>query len=140
MDQRKTDITNSSALQLYHSAYRCHYELNDIPEACRMYREIIRHFPDSNECGYAVVQLEKIGATEVLKNLDVAPPNKLLPFVALAISLIALCIAGAALLLVLDKMQQSGYTITSPHYCCRITQQHIVPAINTGFPTESLEA
>jgi hypothetical protein len=133
MDQRKLEITNSSALQLYHSAYRCQYELNDVPEACRMYREIIRHFPDSNECGYAVVQLEKIGANEVLKNLDVAPPNKILPFVALAISLVALCIAGVALLLVLDKIQQSWYNVTPPHYCSYRTQQPLVPALNAGL-------
>jgi hypothetical protein len=104
MDQKPPDITNSSALQLYHSAYRCHYELGDLAEACRLYREIIRHFPESNECAYAVVQLEKIGAGEVLKNLNIAPANKMLPLAALIISLLSLCIAGAALILILDKM------------------------------------
>lgn len=117
MNPRTPEITNSSALQLYHSAYRCHYELNDVAEACRLYREIIRQFPQSNECAYAVVQLEKIGANEVLKNLNIAPANRLFPIVALILSLLSLCIAGAALLLVLEKMQNSWYTISTPHYC-----------------------
>jgi hypothetical protein len=118
MDTPEQDITNSSALQLYHSAYRFHYEANDLKEACRMYREIIRNFPDSSECAYAVVQLEKIGAQEALKALQGGSPNKILPIVALLFSLIALFIAGTALLLVLDKKDNSWYNMRAPTYCC----------------------
>ncbi len=118
MDTPEQDITNSSALQLYHSAYRFHYEANDLKEACRMYREIIRNFPDSSECAYAVVQLEKIGAQEALKALQGGSPNKILPIAALLFSLIALFIAGTALLLVLDKKENSWYNMRAPTYCC----------------------
>lgn len=135
MDSITPDITNSSALQLYHSAFRYHYELNDLAEACRIYREIIRHFPQSNECAYAVVQLEKIGATEVLKNLDIAPTNKFFPLAALIISLLALCIAGAALLLVLDKQQNSWYNISEPHYCRTSDETRSIGTINADCST-----
>jgi hypothetical protein len=138
MDLRTPDITNSSALQLYHSAYRCHYELNDLPEACRLYREIIRQFPQSNECAYAVVQLEKIGANEVLKNLNIAPANKILPLAALIISLLALCIAGASLLLVLEKVQHSWYNISGPHYCSTSAKTRDTGTINAVCPSQHL--
>lgn len=103
MNKNTPDVANSSALQLYHAAYRFHYESNDIKEACRLYREIIRHFPDSNESAYAVVQLEKIGAQEALKSLQNNAWQKVLPFLAILTSIFALLIAAAALLLVLDK-------------------------------------
>lgn len=135
MDSKTPEITNSSALQLYHSAYRCHYELGELAEACRLYREIIRQFPQSNECTYAVVQLEKIGAGEVLKNLDIAPANKAMPLITLIISLLALCIAGAALLLVLEKMQHSWYNISSPHYCITSIKSPNNGAINADIST-----
>lgn len=117
MNAPANDFSNSSALQLYNSAYRLHYENNDIKEACRLYREIIRHFPDSNESAYAVVQLEKIGAQEALKSLQGGTWMKILPLASLLFSLFALLIAGAALLLVLDKDQQSWYNSTTPSYC-----------------------
>lgn len=109
MKAAEQDIAISSALHLYHTAYRCHYEENDIKEACRLYREIIRHFPDSNEAAYAVVQLEKIGAKEAIKMLHSSPFQKLIPLAALLVSLFALFIAGTALLLVLDKNENSWY-------------------------------
>ncbi|MBN1308667.1 MAG: hypothetical protein JXA18_12155 [Chitinispirillaceae bacterium] len=108
------DITGSSALQMYHSAYRCHYESDDIKEACRLYREIIRQFPDSNEAAYAVIQLEKIGAREALKDLHETPWQKILPLSALLFSLLALFIAGTALLLVLDNNENSWYNSEDP--------------------------
>ena len=112
------DITGSSALQLYHTAYRCQYEANDLKDACRLYREIIRLFPDSNESAYAVVQLEKIGAQEALKNLHESPWQKLLPLAALLFSLLALFIAGTSLLLVMDKTRNSWYNNDSSSLCC----------------------
>ena len=119
MNSVSPDISNSSALQLYNTAYRYHYEINDLKEACRFYREIIRHFPDSNESAYAVVQLEKIGAQEALKSLHGNSLQKIIPLVALLVSLFALFIAGTALLLVLDKKNHAEYTTFSPMYYCR---------------------
>ncbi|MBN1577006.1 MAG: hypothetical protein JW913_10665 [Chitinispirillaceae bacterium] len=120
MQTPSQDITGSSALQIYHSAYRCHYESNDLKEACRLYREIIRQFPDSNEAAYAVIQLEKIGAKEALKGLHESPWQKILPLSALLFSLLALFIAGTALLLVLDHNENSWYNTNRPYYCCHL--------------------
>lgn len=118
MNTPPTEIVNSSALQLYSTAYRFQYEQNDIKEACRLYREIIRQFPDSNESSYAVVQLEKIGAQEAVKSLQGSSWQKIFPIAALLFSLIALLIAGTALLLVLDKNQNSWYTNNAPPFYC----------------------
>gem|GEM_PF-4010719 len=117
MESPTIEIANSSALQLYHTAYRSHYEANDIKEACRLYREIIRQFPDSNECAYAVVQLEKIGSKEVLKSLHNTHFHKVLPLAALLISLFALFIAVTTLFLVLDTKSSSWYNDNAPSYC-----------------------
>ncbi len=122
MTTTSPDITNSSALQLYHTAYRYHYETNEIKEACRLYREIIRHFPESNECAYAVIQLEKIGAQEAIKILNGGSLYKVLAFIALLFSLFALFIAGTALLLVLDNKELSWYTDSAESLCCTISE------------------
>jgi tetratricopeptide (TPR) repeat protein len=58
-------IKENSPLELYESAYKLHYIDGNIPDACRMYKTIIEEFPNSNECGYAVIQLQKIQANEV---------------------------------------------------------------------------
>ncbi|MBD3347498.1 MAG: hypothetical protein GF401_20775 [Chitinivibrionales bacterium] len=50
----------NSPLELYEKAYRLHYLENKLPEACKVYETIIREFPESNECGYSVIQLQKI--------------------------------------------------------------------------------
>ena len=103
------NISGRSALEIYHAAYRCHYESDDFKEACRLYREIIKQFPDSNEAAYSVIQLEKIGVKEALKDLHESPWQKILPLSALLFSLLALFIAGTALLLVLDHNGNSLY-------------------------------
>ena len=116
------EIANSSALQLYHAAYRFHYESNDLKEACRLYREIIRHFPDSNESAYAVIQLEKIGAQETLKSLQTSSWQKVIPFIALLVSIFALLIATAALILMLKQNKTSLFILPSP-YCYSISKE-----------------
>jgi tetratricopeptide (TPR) repeat protein len=55
----------NSSLELYETAYRFHYSEGNIPEACRIYKSLIDEFPNSNECGYAVIQLQKILANDV---------------------------------------------------------------------------
>jgi tetratricopeptide (TPR) repeat protein len=52
----------NSPLELYETAYRLHYTDDRIPEALKYYDAIIREFPSSNECGYAVIQINKIKA------------------------------------------------------------------------------
>ncbi|MBD3322171.1 MAG: tetratricopeptide repeat protein [Chitinivibrionales bacterium] len=55
----------NSPLELYEKAYRLHYIDNKLPEACRIYESLIKEFPESNECGYAVIQLQKIQSNVV---------------------------------------------------------------------------
>jgi tetratricopeptide (TPR) repeat protein len=55
----------NSSLELYEIAYKLHYSDGNIPEACRIYKALIDEFPNSNECGYAVIQLQKILANDV---------------------------------------------------------------------------
>ena len=113
-----------SALQLYSTAYECQYEHNDSKEACRIYREIIRKFPDSNESAYAVVQLEKIGAQEALKSLQGSAWQKIISIAALLFSLFALIIAGTALLLVLEKNRNSMYNSIDIYFACEGNINH----------------
>jgi tetratricopeptide (TPR) repeat protein len=62
----------NSPLELYETAYKYHYIEGNIPEACRVYKAIIDEFPNSNECGYSVIQLQKIQANEVSGGLRFA--------------------------------------------------------------------
>jgi hypothetical protein len=62
----------NSPLELYEKAYRLHYDEGRIPEACRLYKAIVDGFPDSNECGYAVIQLEKVLAQSVSERINVS--------------------------------------------------------------------
>ncbi|MCX7727410.1 MAG: hypothetical protein N2053_11260 [Chitinispirillaceae bacterium] len=55
----------NTPLELYERAYKLHYEEKRIPEAIVYYKKLINEFPESNECGYAVIQLQKIKANEV---------------------------------------------------------------------------
>ncbi len=58
-------------LELYETAYRFHYADNRIADAVEYYQTLIKEFPDSNECGYAVIQLQKIKAQEVAQSINV---------------------------------------------------------------------
>ncbi len=53
----------TTALDLYSDAYTKQYKEKDLEKACVIYKEIIQRFPESQECAYAGMQLEKIGAT-----------------------------------------------------------------------------
>lgn len=118
MNTTSSNLSADSALELYSTAYEYQYEHDDIREACRIYREIIKNFPDSNESAYAVVQLEKIGAQEALKSLQSSAWQKIISIAALLFSLFALIIAGIALLLVLEKNQNSVYNSKSTYFAC----------------------
>jgi len=64
----------NSPLELYETAYRLHYTDNRIPEALKYYDAIIREFPNSNECGYSVIQINKIKANSAAA--AIAPKKK----------------------------------------------------------------
>jgi len=59
-------------LELYETAYKLHYQEHRIANAVTYYQRLIKEFPDANECGYAVIQLQKIKATEVAEDLSLA--------------------------------------------------------------------
>jgi hypothetical protein len=83
----------NSPLELYEKAYRLQYEENKISEACRLYKAIIDEFPDSNECGYAVIQLEKLIAGAVSEKIVVSSRlSTLLGVAAVVVSLA--CLGG----------------------------------------------
>ena len=96
MNTQRTNSGFDSALHLYDEAYRQHYEHGNITQACTLYREIIRNFPDSFESVYAVIQLEKIGMREAVKQLNSGGWVKVVAIVALILSIIAVALAGTA--------------------------------------------
>ena len=63
-----------SPLELYENAYRLHYTENRIPDAVNLYKQLIKEFPDANECGYAVIQLQKIKAQNVAASFSATVP------------------------------------------------------------------
>ncbi len=81
----------NTPFELYEEAYRLHYRDKKIPDAVTMYEAIMREFPDSSECGYAFIQLQKIKANAVTAGLRRSGRN-LLAIVA--------CFAGCAALIV----------------------------------------
>lgn len=94
----------STSLELYETAYRLHYVENNIPESIKYYEALIKEFPDSNEAGYAIVQIQKIKAGDVAKTLK---KNKLHPVsvIALVFSFISLLIVGFTCFYMLYTMQ-----------------------------------
>jgi len=83
----------NSPLELYETAYRLHYAENKIPEALEYYEALIKEFPESNECGYAVVQIQKIKSNDVAASI--AGRGKSQPLAALSFLLCLLIIGGA---------------------------------------------
>jgi len=79
-------IKESSPLELYETAYKLHYIEGNIPLACGIYKAIIDDFPNSNECGYAVIQLQKIQANDVADRVHAAT-NHLAMFQIIAVTL-----------------------------------------------------
>jgi len=82
----------NSPLELYETAYRLHYAENKIPEALKYYEALIKEFPESNECGYAVVQIQKIKSNDVAAS--VAGKSKAHPLAILSFILCLLIIGG----------------------------------------------
>jgi hypothetical protein len=91
----------NSPLELYEKAYRLHYVEHQIEDACRVYDQIIKTFPDSNECGYAAIQLQRIVAQEAsgAGGPSSRKANALLLTISVVFNLITAC--GFAVVLIL---------------------------------------
>jgi tetratricopeptide (TPR) repeat protein len=87
----------NSPLELYEKAYRLHYDEGRIPEACRVYKAIVDEFPDSNECGYAVIQLEKILAQKVSERINIS--SRWVGVLAAISVVVSICCLAAAILI-----------------------------------------
>ena len=96
----------NSPLDLYEEAYRLQYHENKIPDAVKVYEAIIRDFPDSNECAYSVIQLQKVKANDITKALKKIPSgvNSML-IVALMTSFFALAAALVGVLLLFREVK-----------------------------------
>lgn len=94
-------------LELYETAYKLHYTDHRISEASIYYQRLIKEFPDSNECGYSVIQLQKIKAEEVAKDLSEASDkkNSRSPAIAAVIILLLMVAGGAGYLALHFKKQ-----------------------------------
>ncbi len=86
----------STPLELYEKAYRLHYIENRPEAAVSYYQRLIKEFSDSNECGYAVIQLQKIKAEEVAAGLQSALNARNQNFYLLLLIFISLAAAGMA--------------------------------------------
>jgi hypothetical protein len=84
-----------SPLDIYERAYRLQYDQNDNAGAIELYKRLISEFPDSNECGYAAVQLEKMQATGIIDDIERLQRRKggAMALIALIVGIVAL---GAA--------------------------------------------
>jgi tetratricopeptide (TPR) repeat protein len=63
------NTTDSSPLLLYQKAWTLHYTDRKIAQACDIYEEIVRKFPESEVSSYSSIQLQKIHASEVTRRL-----------------------------------------------------------------------
>jgi hypothetical protein len=100
-------------LELYEQAYRLHYHDKKTPEAAKIYETIIRDFPDSNECGYAFIQLQKVKANDISKMLRKGPAS-LYPMIIIAFltSLIALTATVIGTVFLFQQLRQEHHRST----------------------------
>jgi len=95
-----------SPLELYEEAYRLQYHEKKIHDAVKLYEAVIREFPDSNECAYSVIQLQKVKAGDIAKAMKKAPSSAVSLFVvALVSSLFALAVALVGVLLLFRELK-----------------------------------
>jgi hypothetical protein len=103
----------NTPLELYEQAYRLHYHDKRISEAIKIYEAIIRDFPESNECGYSVIQLQKVKAQEITRALKKGPANIYpLLIVAFMSSFIALLVALVGVLLLFQQLRLEHHRTT----------------------------
>ena len=97
----------NTPFELYEKAYRLHYGEKKIAAAAKIYKAIVHDFPDSNECGYAFIQLQKIKANAIggRLTLHAEGPTPIL-LLACAASILALIVAVAGTLGVFHELGQ----------------------------------
>jgi len=83
----------NSPLELYETAYRLHYAEGRVSEALGYYEALIREFPESNECGYAVIQIQKIKSNDVAASIAGAGRGGAHPLTVVSFLLCLLIIA-----------------------------------------------
>lgn len=85
-----------SPLELYETAYNLHYIDKKISKAVIAYEKLISEFPESIECGYAVIQLQKIRSTNLSDEIKRAGKSQNpLQVIAFVFALIAILACGA---------------------------------------------
>jgi hypothetical protein len=95
-----------SPLELYEEAYQLQYHHKKLHEAVKIYEAIIREFPDSNECAYSVIQLQKVKARDITNALKKTPSGAYSLFiVALISSLFALAVAIIGVVLLFRELK-----------------------------------
>ncbi len=103
----------NTPLELYEQAYRLQYHEKRISDAIKIYEAIIRDFPDSNECGYSVIQLQKVKASEIARALKKGPSTMYpLLIVAFMSSFIALLVALVGVLLLFQQVRLEHHRTT----------------------------
>jgi cell division protein FtsN len=82
-----------SPLELYETAYNLHYIDKKISSAVLAYEKLIKEFPESIECGYAVIQLRKIRSAslsdEIRRSETSQNPFALIAFVFALLAILA---------------------------------------------------
>lgn len=85
-----------SPLELYETAYKLHYIDKKISSAVHAYEKLIKEFPESNECGYAVIQLQKLRSTDLSEEINrTGKGQNTLQVIAFMVSLLAILACGA---------------------------------------------
>jgi tetratricopeptide (TPR) repeat protein len=99
-----------SPLELYETAYNLHYIDKKISNAVLAYEKLIKEFPESNECGYAVIQLQKIRSANLsseIKNAEKSQ-NPLL-VIAFVFALLAILACGATVWYFKKLLEEEKY-------------------------------
>jgi predicted Zn-dependent protease len=102
-----------SPLELYETAYKLHYIDKKISNAVLAYEKLINEFPESNECGYAVIQLQKIRSTNLSEEIKQAEKGQSpLPLIAFVFALIAILACGATVWYFKKLLAEEKYRTT----------------------------
>lgn len=102
-------------LELYETAYKLHYLEKKNHEAVSHYEQLIKSFPDSDECGYAAIQLQKIktgNLSETIRKTQISVHP--LAVVSLIIACLSLLACGAVMYYSKQqlKIEQDRVTLT----------------------------
>jgi hypothetical protein len=96
----------NTPFELYEEAYRLHYREKKISDAVKIYEAVMREFPDSSECGYAFIQLQKIKANEVTTCLQAGGSGWDFPtLVAVFVGCAALLVSVAGTLIAFHELK-----------------------------------